>query len=255
MPSKRKRPRREVKQLRERKKIESHVFDRDTLLVLGGFIAKGVIASVDYPVAEGKESVVFRATTGGKAAKHTDAEHLAVKIYKVETSNFQRMDYYITGDVRFHGVKRTKRELVFAWCKKEFRNLQRCIEAGARVPHPYAFRRNVLFMEFLGEEGIPDTQLKGMELEQPQATLDAILDDVRKMHRAGFVHGDVSEYNVLMHRDEPYLIDAGQGVLLSHPHAQEMLARDIEVITSYFRRRYGIESDAKEIFERIRSEQ
>jgi RIO kinase 1 len=207
MLSKRKRPRREEKQVRERKKIESHVFDRDTLLVLGGFIAKGVLASVDYPIAEGKEAVVFRATAGESAAKYAAAQHIAVKVYKIETSNFQRMDYYITGDVRFHGVKRTKRELVFAWCKKEFRNLQRCAEAGARVPAPYAFRRNALLMEFLGEEGIPDTQLKGIELEQPQQTLDAVLDDIRRMHGAGFVHGDVSEYNVLMHRGEPYLID------------------------------------------------
>ncbi|MEM3555239.1 MAG: serine protein kinase RIO [Candidatus Micrarchaeia archaeon] len=247
--SKKKMPPREVKQLKERKKIESYVFDKYTLLVLWEMLNKKIIESLDYPVASGKEAVVFRATTGEKF--EGEEEYVAVKVYKIETSDFVRMQEYIRGDPRFFGVKNVKREIVYAWTKKEFRNLQICEEAGVPAPAPYIFRNNVLVMEFLGEEGIPDSLLVDVGSNNPEKDCDALLEYVKKLYKRRFVHADISEFNVLMHRDVPYLIDVGQGVLLDHPKAEEFLRRDVENILRYFRR-YGIERDEGEVVEWVK---
>ncbi len=164
--STRKKPDREDKQLKERKKIESDVFDRYSMLILGGFLNRKVLKSVDYPIASGKEAFVFRATAGEKFDRGEG--YIAVKIYKVETSDFTRMQAYITGDPRFLGVKRNKSDLVYAWTRKEFRNLEICADAGVPAPEPYLFKNNVLLMQFLGEEGIPDSPLVDVGSDNPE---------------------------------------------------------------------------------------
>jgi len=247
--STRKRPEREEKQLKERKKIESDVFDRYSMLILGGFLNRKVIKSVDYPIASGKEAVVFRAKAGEKLEGE---EYLAVKVYKIETSDFARMQAYIRGDPRFLGVKGARREIVYAWTRKEFRNLQICEDAGVPAPIPYFFKDNVLLMQFLGEEGIPDSLLADMGSDSPERDCDTLLGYVGKLYRKGFVHADISEFNILMHGDVPHLIDVGQGVLLDHPKAEEFMRRDIGNILRYFRK-YGIERDAEEAINWVKS--
>jgi len=247
--STRKRPRREDKQLKERKKIESEVFDRQSMLILGGFLNRGILKSVDYPIASGKEAVVFRATAGDKFEK--DEEYVAVKIYRIETSDFVRMQDYIRGDPRFLGVKRAKREIVYAWTRKEFRNLEICANAGVPAPTQYVFKDNVLLMQFLGEEGIPDSLLVDVGSDNPQKDCETLLGYVKKLYEKEFVHADISEFNVMMHGDVPYLIDVGQGVLLDHPKAEEFLRRDVENILRYFRK-YGVEKDLEEVVKWVR---
>jgi RIO kinase 1 len=66
------------------------------------------------------------------------------------------------------------------------------------------------------------------------------------------VHADISEFNIMMHRDEPYLIDIGQGVLLGHPKAEEFLRRDVENVIRYFRK-YKVERDIEEVLEWVKS--
>jgi serine/threonine-protein kinase RIO1 len=80
--------------------------------------------------------------------------------------------------------------------------------------------------------------------------LDSILDDLRKMHRAGLVHADLSEYNIMM-GDVPYLIDFGQGVVLRHPRAERFLERDVAIILKYFAK-YGVKRDLQEALKWIR---
>ncbi|MCX6775731.1 MAG: serine protein kinase RIO [Candidatus Micrarchaeota archaeon] len=247
--STRKRPRREDKQLKEKKKIESKVFDRYTMLILGGFLNKKIIRSVDYPIASGKEAVVFRATAGEKF--EGEEEHIAIKIYKIETSSFARMQTYIRGDPRFLGVGGVKRGIIFAWCRKEFRNLQICKDAEVPAPTPYFFKDNVLLMQFLGEEGIPDSLLVDVGSDNPEKDCNTLIGYVRKLYNRGFVHADISEFNILMHGDVPYLIDMGQGVLLDHPKAEEFMRRDVENILRYFRK-YGIEKNGEEVIKWVK---
>ncbi|MCX6778531.1 MAG: serine protein kinase RIO [Candidatus Micrarchaeota archaeon] len=241
MLSKRKRPKREEKQFYERPKLESSVFDRPTMLILSGFIKRGIIDSLDYPMATGKEADVFRATLGDG--------YRAVKIYRIDTGNFQKMQDYMTGDPRFSKA-RNKRNAIFAWARKEFSNLRLCAEIGVNAPKPYAFKKNVLVIEFLGEGGIPDSSLKEIGSENPEKDLETILGYMGRMHRAGFVHSDLSEYNILMHGDEPYIIDVGQAVALAHPKSREFFERDVRNLLRYFSK-YGITRDAEKEMERI----
>lgn len=234
--SKRKRPLREEKPLKERIKISSKVLDEPTLMVLVHFINTGLIKSVDYPVSSGKESVVFRAT-GSK-------DYLAVKVFRYETSVFQKkMHEYIEGDPRFLGEKTTLRNQVHLWARKEFANLRLCHSGGVLVPAPLALKKNVLVMEFLGQKGIPSALLKDVVLENPSSFLDSILFNMKRMHSIGLVHGDLSPFNIVVHSGKPYFIDLGQAVLLEHPKSSFFLERDLRNVLDYFRKEFGVEKD------------
>ncbi len=234
--SRRKQPSKDEFQLKERFKIESEVFDKRSLLLLWKLIKKGIIQSVDYPVSTGKEANIFRATTpsGG---------FVAIKIYRIETATFFRKSGYLEADPRFEGIKHDERAIATAFARKEYKNLQICQNAGVHAPKPYYQISNIVVMEFLGVEELP---YPTMDLAGPrgESDLDIILDDIRKMYRAGLVHADISEYNV-MQGEVPYLIDFGQGVVLAHPNAEKFLERDVEVILKYFKK-YGIKRDLKE---------
>ena len=89
------------------------------------------------------------------------------------------------------------------------------------------------------------------KLKNPQKTFDTIIDFISKMYKdAELVHGDVSAFNVLIHKNKPYIIDFGQGVLVEHPNSLEFLKRDIYNIVSYFKR-LGVKADEIKIFEEI----
>jgi len=241
--SKRKRPAREEKPLRALPKIAERVFDDKTIEVLLHFLNQGVIKSVDYPVAMGKEAVVFRCT-GPKG-------FLAAKVYKYETTAFKSFRKYIEGDERFSGVRTQLRPLVRAWARKEYSNLRLCRAAGVPVPEPVAQRENVVVMEFLGEAGLPFAKLVEAVVEKPGEMLEAVLDGVKKMYEAGLVHADLSPFNVIVFRGKPYFIDVSQSVLLSHPMAQAFLERDVENILKYFEK-LGVKRDKERTLEWIR---
>jgi len=249
---KKKMPPREVKQFKEKSKIEEAVFDRTVFQSFYGLLNKGIISSLDYPIATGKESDVYRATSGKKFAE--ESQYMAAKIFRIETANFIHMQDYLFADPRFSHVKRTKREIIYAWCQKEFRNLQICAQAKVPAPKPFFFTKNILLMEFIGEEGIPDSTLKQVRSEDPERDCETILGYIRRLYRAGLVHADMSEFNILMHgypNPVPYLIDCGQAVVLAHPKAKEFLERDIANVLRYFKG-YGVERDAKEILEWVK---
>ncbi len=242
--SRRKKPPKEVYQLKERFKIESEVFDRDTLLCLAKLMKKGIIDTVDYPVSTGKEANIFRATS-------PDGSYLAVKIYKIETSRFFRREKYLEGDPRFKKIKRSDKEIVKAFARKEFKNLQICEKAGVHAPKPYYLLDNMIVIEFLGEEGLPYPTMDMVGPLHGKDDLDSILEDIRKMYKASLVHSDISEYNVMV-GDVPYLIDFGQGVVKGHPNAEIFLERDVGIILKYFRKQ-GIERDLKKVLEWVRT--
>jgi len=232
--SRRKKPSKDEFQLKERFKIESEVFDRLTLLILSKAIKKGIVETVDYPISTGKEANVFRATapSGG---------NVAVKIYKIETAPFLRKMSYLEGDPRFSKIKMSERGIVEAFARKEYKNLEICERAGVHSPKPLYIDGHVLIMSFLGEGGLPYPTMDRAEPPHGEAALDSILQDIRAMYRAGLVHADISEYNVML-GPVPYLIDFGQGVILSHPNAETFLERDVAIILKYFEKR-GIARD------------
>lgn len=229
-------------------KVQDEVFDRRALMDLYALASKGVISSLGGPVSTGKEANIFR-------AKGEDESDLAIKIYRINTSNFKAMQNYLLGDPRFGNIKGTKRAVVVAWTKKEFRNLKRAEEVGVRVPHPIAMRENILVMEMVAEGDAPAHQIKEVLLEPEEAKVafERISEYVSHLYnKANLVHADLSEFNILYRRGEPVIIDMGQSVTLDHPMARSFLERDISNIARFFKKRYGIGSE-EAIRERIRA--
>ncbi|PIZ91037.1 serine/threonine protein kinase [Candidatus Micrarchaeota archaeon CG_4_10_14_0_2_um_filter_60_11] len=241
--SKRKQPEREWKPLTERTKIAEHVFDDSTVEVLVSLLNTGAISSLDRPIAGGKEAVVFRASSrrGFKA----------VKVFKYENTSFHKMFDYVDGDPRFFKPSRQRRPLIKLWASKEFANLHAAYDAGVRVPEPYQLKDNVVLMQFLGVDGVQSALLVEVVLDDPKATHDAIVEDMRRtFQRAKLVHADLSAYNVILHEGKPYTIDWGQAVSVRHPHAMEFLRHDARTIASYFKR-LGVNTSEEKILETV----
>lgn len=222
------------------RKTYDGVFDRDNLLRIYKLFSDGVIDQVDFPISTGKEGNVFRAI-------RSDGTFLALKIYRTSTATFKEMAKYVHGDPRFKGVTRNRRKLIYTWASKEFRNLQRLEDAGVRVPSPVSCHKNLIVMEYIGTESSPAPLMRSVTLEDPEAMARKLLDYVRRAYqKAELVHGDLSEFNVLIHEGEPVIIDVGQAVLLGHPLAEELLVRDMGNMARYFSKHgVGIDVDAE----------
>ena len=223
--------------------VKQLVFDERTVRNLLKLFNKGVIDDLTWIVSAGKESVVLAGRGGGI--------ELAIKIHRVYTANFKRyLDYM---DYRFP-IVRDKEKLVYLWAKKEFRNLKRMAEGGVKVPKPVDIAGNIVVMEFIGEDATPAPLLKDLEeLESPKGLRDAILEDVRRCYvKAGLVHGDLSEYNIIYWKNSHWIIDVSQAVVTEHPMSYSLLIRDLERVIMFFKRRYGIDStDPKELADGI----
>lgn len=210
-------------------KTWGEVFDQPTVMTLHKLLRSDVLKSIDYPVKTGKEANVFKATSG-------DGDDVALKIYRVATATFRHVLKYIEGDQRFKSVPREKRDLVNAWARKEYRNLQRFREADVDVPIPYQSINNVVIMEYLQNPEGPARTMKEEPPQDPPRAFEKLWSDYQKMLRgARSVHADFSEYNILMPNGEPRIIDVGQAVLDTHPMSREFLSRDLKVFAKYFR--------------------
>jgi RIO kinase 1 len=118
----------------------------------------------------------------------------------------------------------------------EFQGKSLFKEAGIPVPEPIAYEKNCLVEEFVGDETGPSPQLKDVVLDDPTETYDEvvsfIIDGWKDAH---LVHGDLSEYNVLMSSEGPVLIDCGQAMTIDYPGAKELLERDIRNVNRFFK--------------------
>ena len=214
----------------ERATLEE-VFDQATRMVIYRFLTEGVLNEVHGVVSAGKEARVY----WGKSKEGTD---LAVKIYLTSSAEFKKgMTKYIEGDYRFKGVKHDTRSLIFAWAQKEFRNLEQADKVGVNVPKPIAVKNNVLVMEFIGKEGVSAPSLKEQMPANPEKTYHQMLTSLRKLYKkADLVHGDASEYNIMMWKRNAVIFDMGQAVPTSHPLARFLLERDLVNLNKFFSR-------------------
>lgn len=210
---------------------------------------RGFISKLHGVISSGKEARVYW-------AKSRSGEELAVKIYFTSTSEFKKsIRMYIEGDVRFEGLARgDHRRLVYVWAKKEYSNLKRMFEVGVRVPKPIHYYKNILVMEFIGEEGCRAPLLKEVKLEEEHAleVFYKILEYVKILyHKAKLVHADLSEYNVMIYNGEPVIIDVSQAVHLDHPMAMYFLRRDLRNLSRYFRGELKLEVPEEEELLRV----
>ena len=202
------------------RKLLDEFFDHSTLLAVSRLVNQGLFDVLDHPISSGKEGGVFRATKG--------VEFRAVKIYRISNTMFRHLPPYALEELRREASARNYGGLIFAWTRREHTILGRLEEAGVRAPRPYGHYRNVLVMEYIGNEEGAAPRLKDVPIDDPAALYEELVREFGRMVRvAKLVHGDLSPYNTLYHDGHVVVIDVAQSVRSDHPEARRLLERDL----------------------------
>lgn len=221
------------------------VFDERTLRTLFKLESEGYFDELMSPVSIGKESNIFTAIK-------KDGTYIIIKIYRVNNADFKKMYRYIESDTRFKRVSNQKRKVIQAWAQREYRNLLIANQAGAKVPTPYAVMENVLVMELIGNKSDVAPRLKDKKPKDAKKFSKELIQDLKVFYKAGFIHGDLSEFNILNFNEKPYIIDLSHGVRLDYPSAEQLLERDVINLERYFSK-LGLKISKEEILDKIKS--
>lgn len=217
----------------------------DALEAIETFTAESLIVDVLGMLSSGKEATVFVC----RAHPSTGRDLLAAKVYREEhRRSFTNDAVYLAG--RFPTAKDQQALLrkrnhkgqatrVNAWIQRELDVLTLLTDVGVRVPVPVSRAGNAILMEYVGTEDGPAPKLRESRPGRERAAemLDGLLDDVRTMLAHHVVHGDLSGYNVLVHEDEPVIIDVPQAVdARFNLDANLLLERDVRNVCRAFGR-------------------
>jgi len=172
-------------------------------------------------------------------------QHLAVKVYKTSILVFKDRDRYVSGDWRWRNgyARKNPRKMVKTWAEKEMRNYNRLREKGLRVPKVICLKSHVLVMEMIGDsEGRAAPRLKdaasSLSSKKMRSLFEQLLKDIRTMYQdCKLVHADFSEYNLLYHNGNAWIIDVSQSVDLDHPRCLEFLREDLLHLKQFFSNR------------------
>ncbi|KDE55954.1 serine/threonine-protein kinase RIO2 [Methanoculleus sp. MH98A] len=210
------------------------VFNGYDTLALHSLTRRGTIQALGTQIGVGKESEVYEAMGLGV---------VVLKFHRVGQRSFQSARVK-----RGYMPEAGHCPWIFASsssAKMEYDALK-TLHPAVSVPLPIDQNRHVVAMSF-----VPGVNLSRAALEEPRPILDEILDNVREAYRLGIVHGDLSEFNVMVDEKQCWLIDWPQWVEIAHPNAAEILNRDIENILQYFKRKYGIDYAFDEALARV----
>ncbi|WP_079434888.1 PA4780 family RIO1-like protein kinase [Zoogloea sp. LCSB751] len=203
-------------------------------------VADGLVDGVLRQLMSGKEAMVYVVQCGD--------EIRCAKVYKEANKRgfHTAVDYTEGRKVKNSRQARAmakrsrygREEQEAAWQHAEVDALRRLAAAGVRVPEPYQFHEGVLLMELVADEdGEPAPRLNDLALSEEEALAyhAALIREVVRMLCAGIVHGDLSEYNVLVDGNGPVIIDLPQAVdAAANNNAKRMLERDVDNLASYF---------------------
>ncbi len=203
-------------------------------------IEEGLIDTVVRQLMSGKEAMVYVVRCGD--------ETRCAKIYKEATQRSfrQAVDYTENRKVKntrqaramAKGTRYGRQAIETAWQSAEVDALYRLADAGVRVPTPYNFCDGVLLMELVTDadgDAAPRLNDLSFTAEQARAHHAALLVEVVRMLCAGVVHGDLSEFNILLAGDGPVIIDLPQAVdAAGNNHAHRMLLRDVANLRAFF---------------------
>jgi len=207
---------------------------------LESLLEDGLIDEVVRPLMSGKEASVYVVRCG--------TELRCAKVYKeANRRSFRHASEYQEGrttrntrDARAmaKGSKHGRKEQEDSWQNAEVTALFQLAAAGVRVPKPYDFQDGVLLMELVGDGlGGVAPRLNDVDLEPEDAREfhAFMISEIVKMLCAGLVHGDLSEFNVLLGPEGPVIIDLPQAVnAVANNHAFSMLERDVGNMAEYF---------------------
>ena len=210
------------------------VFNGYDTLALNTLTYRGTIQALGTLIGVGKESEVYEAMGLGP---------VVLKFHRVGQRSFQSARLK-----RGYMPEGGHCPWLFASsnsAKMEYDALK-ILHPAVSVPLPIDQNRHVVAMSF-----VPGVNLSRAALADPEMILDEILDNVREAYHLGIVHGDLSEFNVMVDEGQCWLIDWPQWVETAHPNAGEILARDIENILQYFKRKYGLDYAFDEALARV----
>jgi len=205
-------------------------------------VDEGMIDSVVRQLMSGKEAMVFVVRCGAesrcaKVYKEADKRSFrqAVEYIENRKTKNSRQARAIAKGTRFGRAAQEK-----AWQSAEVGALFRLAAAGVRVPRPYNFHAGVLLMELVtDDEGNAAPRLTDVKIA-PEIAIDLhrrLIREVVRMLSAGVVHGDLSEFNILMGAEGPVIIDLPQAVdAAGNNHAPRMLVRDVDNLRRFFGR-------------------
>jgi RIO kinase 2 len=199
-------------------------FDAYDLLALSDFVKRGSMSAFGERIGVGKESVVYEAL---------GEMHLAVKFHRQGRTSFKHVRR-----LRDHLTDKPKVPWIYAAAlaaRREFQIMEKLYPVVS-IPRPLSCSRHALAMEF-----VSGPALNRITLSDPEDGLDMILGEVGAALRLGIIHADLSEFNVMVDDSGPRIIDWPQAVEVKHPHAQELLERDLTNILRFFERKYRIE--------------
>ncbi|RQO57232.1 serine protein kinase RIO [Paucibacter sp. KBW04] len=207
---------------------------------LQSLLDEGLIDGVQRQLMSGKEAQVFVVRCG--------EETRCAKVYKEATQRSfrQAVDYTENRKVKnsrearamAKGTRFGREKQEEAWQNAEVDALYRLAAAGVRVPKPYLFFEGVLLMELVCDAHGDAAPRLNDSVFTPEQALDhhaRLIREVVRMLCAGVVHGDLSEFNILLAEDGPVIIDLPQAVdAAGNNHAQRMLLRDVENLRNFF---------------------
>ncbi len=205
-------------------------------------IDEGLIDTVVRQLMSGKEAMVFVVRCGDDTR--------CAKVYKEATNRSfrQAVDYTENRKVKntrqaramAKGTKFGRQAQEAAWQSAEVNALYRLADAGVRVPRPYNFHEGVLLMELVADaqgDAAPRLNDVAFSAEEARAHHATLIAEVVRMLGAGIVHGDLSEFNILLAADGPVIIDLPQAIdAAGNNHAKRMLLRDVDNLRDFFGR-------------------
>lgn len=203
-------------------------------------VEDGLVDEVIRPLMSGKEAKVYIVRSG--------SEIRCAKVYKeADKRSFKQAVVYQEGRkgrnsrrqrAMEKGSKFGRKQQEESWRNAEVDALYKLANAGVRVPQPYGCFDGVLLMELItDEDGHVAPRLNDVAFTEEQALEDhaIVMHYVMCMLNAGLVHGDLSEFNVLVDADGPVIIDLPQAVdAAANNHAKDMLSRDVANMTNYY---------------------
>ena len=277
---------------RDDRATSEQCLDPRTRLILFRMLSSGFLELIDGCLSTGKEANVYYAKAGrivekqqaaaasradpsdaasassASAAASTatfaplllpDITEYAIKIYKTSILVFKDRDKYVSGEHRWRkGYCRSNpRKMVKVWAEKEMRNYRRLHAAGIKCPAPVLLKSHVLIMEFLGTNGWPSPRIRDAGLSERrlrEAYVQTVLIMRHMYRRCRLVHGDLSEYNLLWHCNEVYVIDVSQSVETDHPSALDFLRKDASNVNDFFRKAGNLDvMTTRQLFEFVTS--
>jgi RIO kinase 2 len=209
-------------------------FQAYDLLALSDLVSSNVVLSLGDRIGVGKESVVYEALGDGP---------LAIKFHREGRTSFKHVrrvrDHLNDGSrcAWIHAARRSARH--------EF-GIMTTLYPQVSIPRPVGLSRHAIAMEL-----VAGALLNQVNLSNPEDCLEIILDEVKAALTLGYIHADLSEYNVIVCGEDVRIIDWPQAIKTDHPNASDILNRDLTNILRFFARKYRTYISMEEVLTRI----